>query len=257
MNLSQHDEMPESRTTPIRIQKVIAQAGIASRRAAEKMIEGGLVTLNGKRATLGQKMHVGVDRLEVEGERVQLSKKQKKVVYALYKPKNCITTLNDPEGRPTVKDFFPNEAKKLFPVGRLDYDAEGLLLITNDGDFAQSVIHPRYKIWKTYFVKVKGIIEVETLNQLRKGPTLEGQKRMPVKVKIVHTVNDKTWLEVSLQEGKNQQIKKMFKKFDSRVLKIKRYSIGPITIDELLPGMMRKLAPHEISRLLSISKNSK
>jgi len=241
----------------VRVQKVIASAGIASRRAAEKLISTGLVELNGKRVTLGQRMQMGVDDLRVEGQRVRLAPQQKRVVYALYKPKNCITSLNDPQGRPTVKDFFPPSKLALFPVGRLDYDAEGLLLLTNDGDFAQCVIHPKYKLWKTYFVKIKGLITPPELAKLRKSPKFGGQQYLPVKVKIIHTLNDKTWLEVSLQEGKNQQIKKMFKNLGYFVLKIKRYSIDCITLDNLEPGMCRVLSSQEMTRLLNASeKNS-
>ncbi|MBF0278028.1 MAG: rRNA pseudouridine synthase [SAR324 cluster bacterium] len=237
----------------IRIQKVIANAGIASRRAAEKLISAGLVEVNGKRASLGQRMLVGVDELKVEGQRVRLNAAKKSVVYALYKPKNCITTLNDPQGRPTVKDFFPETKQSLFPVGRLDYDAEGLLLVTNDGEFAQQIIHPKYKLWKTYFVKIKGLISPPELEKLKKGPRFGGRLHLPVKVKIIHSIHDKTWLEVSLQEGKNQQIKKMFRKLGYFVLKIKRYSIDCITLDNLEPGMYRMLSSQEISNLLNAS----
>lgn len=249
----QHKESAQE----VRVQKVMANVGIASRRGAEKLIAAGLVEVNGKIVTLGQRMQVGRDELRVEGQRVRLSTKQKKVVYALYKPKNCITSLNDPLGRPTVKDFFPETQKSLFPVGRLDYDAEGLLLLTNDGDFAQRVIHPQYKLWKTYFVKIKGLITTPELSRLRKGPRLGSQQHLPIRVKMIHTFNDKTWLEVSLREGKNQQIKKMFKSLGYYVLKIKRYSIDCITLDNLEPGGFRLLSAEEITRLLNSSeKNS-
>ena len=232
----------------IRIQKVIAKAGIASRRAAEELISAGKVTLNGRPITLGQRMQVGSDSLSVDGKPLQW-KAQESVVYALYKPKDCVTTLKDPQGRSTVKEFFPQSKHVLFPVGRLDYDAEGLLLITNDGDFAEKVIHPKYKLWKTYFVKLKGKITDPELSKLRKGPRLQGRQHMPIRVKIVHWVNDKTWLEVSMQEGKNQQIKKMFQNMGYRVLKIKRYSIGTVTLDGLHSGMSRMLSPQEIKSL--------
>ncbi len=240
----------------IRIQKVIANAGIASRRAAEKLISAGVVKLNGKTATLGQRMLPGSDELEVEGKIVSLPKRHKHVVYAFYKPKNCITSLNDPEGRPTVRDFFPNTQQRLFPVGRLDYDAEGLLLLTNDGDFAQKVMHPRYKLWKTYFVKIKGLIRNQELYKLKKGGALGGQRYLPAQVKILHSINNKTWLEVSLQEGKNQQIKKMFQNLGYPVQKIKRYSIDCITLGELEPGMSRQLSSKEIAGLLRASSKA-
>lgn len=240
----------------IRIQKVMANAGIASRRGAEALIQLGVVKLNGQKATLGQRMDPTVDKLEVKGELVHPASQQASVVYALYKPKRCVTTLDDPEGRPTVKDFFPQTKKSLFPVGRLDYDAEGLLLITNDGDFAQKVIHPKFKIWKTYFVKIKGLVQKSELEKIKSGPVFAGKKHQPVRVKILHTVNDKTWLEVSLQEGKNQHIKKMFKAVGYLVLKIKRFSIGSVTLGDLEPGRFRKLSPAEITELLKISEKS-
>ena len=233
----------------IRIQKVIAKAGIASRRAAEELISAGKVKLNGLPATLGQRMKVDNDRLTVGGKPVRWLNRER-VVYAIYKPRNCVTTLNDPEGRSTVKEYFPQSGHALFPVGRLDYDAEGLLLITNDGDFAEQAIHPKYKLWKTYFVKLKGKIADSELTGLRKGPHLQGRQHLPIRVKVIHWVNDKSWLEVSLQEGKNRQIKKMFQSVGYRVLRIKRYSIGSITLEGLQPGMSRLLTSREITRLL-------
>ena len=233
----------------IRIQKMIAKAGIASRRAAEELISSGKVTLDGRRVMLGQRMQVGNDLLRVDGIPV-LWKECERIVYAFYKPKKCVTTLNDPQGRSTVKEFFPRSKHTLFPVGRLDYDSEGLLLITNDGDFAEQVIHPKFKLWKTYFVKLKGKIADSDLTKLRKGPRLQGRRHLPIRVKIIHWINDKSWLEVSLQEGKNQQIKKMFQSVGYRVLKIKRYSIGSVTLDGLQPGMSRLLPPEEIEHLL-------
>lgn len=236
-------------TEAIRIQKVISKAGIASRRAAEKLILEGSVTLNGETVTeLGQRMVVGADRLEVDG-RVVHSKPERQLIYALYKPKNCITSLHDPQGRPIIKDYFPKTNKQLFPVGRLDYDAEGLIFVTNDGDFANYITHPRHKMWKTYFVKVKGLVSKDTLRDLKQGPLIGKRKHLPVKAKILHTVNDKTWLEISLREGTNQQIKKMFGQHGYRVLKIKRFRIGNITLENLQPGQFRKLTKAEIDEL--------
>lgn len=246
--------MPENEIPAVRVQKVLARAGIASRRAAEKLIQAGKVALNGKKVILGQRMQVGVDRLTVDQEPVVLPKQSPRKVYALYKPKNCITSLKDPQGRPTVKDFFPKTHTPLFPVGRLDYDAEGLLLLTNDGDFAQRVIHPKYKLWKTYFVKIKGLLKREELTKLKKGLKGKNAQYLPAKVKMIHAVNDKSWIEIALQEGKNQQIKKMFQGLGYRVLKIKRYSIDCVTIDTLAPGMSRLLSSQEIDQLLRKSE---
>ena len=237
---------------PIRIQKVIAQAGIASRRAAEKLILSGVVLLNGKIVKeMGQRMIIGKDHLSVEGHRVKLSQQKKTQVYALYKPKNCITTLNDPEGRATISDFFPRTSTRLFPVGRLDYDAEGLILLTNDGDLSQRLIHPSHKVRKGYFVKVRGIVNNETLSSLRQGPIIEKKKHLPVKVKILHTINDKTWLEIFLKEGTNRQIKKMLLHLGFPVQKIKRFQVGPINLGDLQAGESRALKSEEIKQIMT------
>ena len=236
----------------IRIQKVIAQAGIASRRAAEKLILSGAVMLNGEIVKeMGQKMIPGKDHLSVEGRRVKISQHQKTQVYALYKPKNCITTLNDPEGRTKISDFFPRTSARLFPVGRLDYDAEGLILLTNDGDLAQQLMHPSHKVWKGYFVKVRGLVKNETLAALRQGPVIEKRKHQQVRIKILHTVNDKTWLEIFLKEGTNRQIKKMLLNLGYPVQKIKRFQVGPISLGDLQSGECRALNQEEIKQIIN------
>ncbi len=237
---------------PVRIQKVIAQAGIASRRAAEKLIKAGSVTLNGKIIKeMGQKMIVGRDHLSVDGKRIQLAQHFDSKVYVLYKPKNCITTLNDPEGRTTIQDFFPRTSARLFPVGRLDYDAEGLILLTNNGDLANQLMHPKHKVWKGYFVKVRGHVPAPVLNTLRKGPIIEKKQHQPVRVKIVHKVNDKTWLEIFLREGTNRQIKKMMLELGFPVLKIKRFQVGTLNLGDLQAGQSRLLNAEELKELTS------
>ena len=237
---------------PVRIQKVIAKAGVASRRAAEDLIRAGEVLLNGEIVRqMGRKMLIGKDHLSVEGRQVIISQQQKTEVYALYKPKNCITTLNDPQGRVTINDFFPQTSARLFPVGRLDYDAEGLILLTNDGDLAYQLMHPRHKVSKGYFVKVRGIVENKALSDLRKGPVIDDRRHQRVRVKILHTVNDKTWLELFLREGTNRQIKKMFQKIGYPVQKIKRFQIGPIMLGDLQSGESRALSPKEIEQILN------
>ena len=235
---------------PVRIQKVIAQAGVASRRAAEDLIRAGEVMLNGEIVKqMGRKMLIGKDHLSVQGRRVAIPPQQKTEVYALYKPKNCITTLKDPQGRATIKDFFPQTSARLFPVGRLDYDAEGLILLTNDGDLAHQLMHPRHKVSKGYFVKVRGITENKALSELRRGPVIDYRRHLRVRVKILHTVNDKTWLELFLREGTNRQIKKMFQKIGYPVQKIKRFQIGPIDLGDLQSGESRPLTPKEIEEI--------
>ena len=247
---------PVVENAAVRIQKVIAQAGIASRRAAEKMILEGIVSLNGQTVTeLGQRMVPGRDHLVVDGKKVRLPEVGQRKVYALYKPKNCITSLSDPEGRRTIVDYFPRKSQRLFPVGRLDYDAEGLLLLTNDGEFAHRIMHPRFKIAKSYFVKVRGLIQFSEMEPLRRGPVIDGRSHMPVQSKILHQRNDKTWLEVILHEGTNQQIKKMFLGLGYPVLKIKRFRIGSIDLGALRPGEHRILSKEERQQLLDLAGN--
>lgn len=232
----------------IRLQKAIADAGVTSRRKAETLISAGRVTVNGQIITrLGTKIDPEVDEVLVDGAPVKFS--TRRVVYALYKPRNCVTTLDDPQGRETIVKYFPSTSRRLFPVGRLDYDAEGLLLLTNDGDLAQRISHPRQHVWKTYFVKIRGKIEERQLSGLRSGPVIDGTKRQSVSVKVLHYINDKTWLTVSLKEGIKHQIKIMFDNLGFKVLKIKRYSVGPIELGEMKPGEVRKLTAAEIELL--------
>lgn len=239
-----------SETEGVRLQKAIADAGFASRREAERMIADGLVRVNGETVQeMGVRVVPSRDRIEVEG-RALPGQPARRDVWALYKPKRCVTTLHDPEGRPTVADFFPRNAGRLFPIGRLDYDAEGLLLLTNNGEFAQRVAHPSHSVAKTYLVKVKGPISQAELLEWNQGPRLDGRQLRPVRARVLHTVHDKTWCEVVLQEGIHHQIKRMFEAIDHRVLKIKRFSIGSVTLEDMRPGESRRLSAREQAELL-------
>lgn len=239
----------------IRLNKAIARAGLASRREADRLIAAGQVRLNGQVVTeLGTTLDPAKDRLEVEGRTVPLQVASTREVWALYKPKNCVSTLSDPEGRPTVADYFPRTASRLFPVGRLDYDAEGLILLTNDGELAQQVAHPSYGVEKVYLVKVKGLVGPESLKALAQGPVLDGRKRQGVKARVLHNRNDKTWLEVTLKEGVQHHIKKVFADVGHRVLKIKRYRIGAVELGEMQPGETRKLGRAETAWMLERQK---
>jgi 23S rRNA pseudouridine2605 synthase len=233
----------------LRVHKAIARAGLASRREAERMLLEGRIRLNGR--TLrepGTCLDPG-DVLEVDGRAVAWDHPAAPELWALYKPKACVSTLRDPEGRRTVKDYFPKSAPRLYPIGRLDYDAEGLLLLTNDGELAQRVAHPSFEVSRIYLVKVKGLVTAETVARLMHGTQLEGRPRRS-RVKTLHTVGDKTWLEVVLREGVHHHIKRMFAAVGHPVLKIKRYQIGPVELGDMKPGDCRKLGQAEISRLL-------
>jgi pseudouridine synthase len=236
-----------------RLQKIISNAGIASRRKAERLILDGRVKVNNRIINiLGSQADPDRDKIEVDNTR--LSPNVEPETYALYKPKSCITTLDDPRGRETITTYFPKTKARLFPVGRLDYNSEGLVLLTNDGELAHTVAHPRQHVWKRYFVKVKGIITQNDIRKLRPGPVIDGKKRQPVKIELLHHINDKTWMVVSLQEGLKHHIKKMFGYTGFPVLKIKRYSIGNIELREMKPGECRQLVKSEIDELIRLSR---
>ncbi|MDX2472043.1 MAG: pseudouridine synthase [SAR324 cluster bacterium] len=239
-----------------RLQKILAQAGVASRRGSEEFITRGMVEVNGEMVTeLGAKADPEVDDIRVGGKKLRLN--QEKVVYALYKPKSVVTTLKDPEGRKTVADYIPHTKDRLFPVGRLDYDAEGLILLTNDGDLAQELMHPSGHVWKEYLVKVKGNITNEVMAKLARGPVLDGKKKKPCKIKLIHYKGDKSWLSVSLQEGIKHQIKRMFLYEGHPVSKIKRIKIGNIIAGDLETGQSRLLTLEEVQGLRDLIAEKK
>jgi 23S rRNA pseudouridine2605 synthase len=244
------EPVPAAELRGVRIHKAMAQAGVASRREAERMIADGRVRVNGREVLRpGGVLHSG-DTLEVGGRPVSWEQRGPHELWALYKPKRCMCTLNDPEGRSTVKDFFPQSRSRLFPIGRLDYDAEGLLLLTNDGELAQRVAHPSFGVPRLYLVKVRGTVQADTVRRLNQGIVLEGRVRKPAHVRVLHTVNDKTWLEVVLREGIQHHIKRMFQAVEHPVLKIKRYQIGTVELGDLRPGQSRKLGRADIERLM-------
>ena len=237
----------------IRLQKFIANAGVASRRKAEQLIIDRQVIVNGQVITrLGTQIDPATDKVKVNGKPITTATVNP-VAYALYKPKNCVTTLKDPQNRDTIVNYFPKTQFRLFPVGRLDYDAEGLIILTNDGNLANRITHPSKHVWKQYFVKIKGKITSTEINQIRSGPIIDGKKRQPIKIRFLHFVNDKSWLVVSLQEGVKHHIKKTFLNAGYRVLKIKRYSIGNIELQELSPGECRELSNIEIGNLMQLT----
>lgn len=241
----------------IRINRFIARCGISSRREAEILIEEGRVLLNGEKvdsfSTLVDPLK---DRVEVDGERVKLPKRYSYFIF--YKPKEVVSTMEDPEGRVSIKKFFPKGIKGLFPVGRLDYHSEGLLLITNDGELSARLLHPRYKVIKTYELKVKGNPSEESLNRLRKGIFLNGKKTLPVEIKrIFRRETAHTWIEVKMREGRKNQLREMFFRINHPVIKLKRVAIGTISIGKMKPGDIRELTKEEVEKLiLSCETNS-
>lgn len=231
----------------VRLQKILSEWGIASRRKAEELIAEGRVTVNGKPATLGMKADPLLDHIKVNGK--LLGKPGQKVYLMMNKPKGVVTSLYDPEGRPTVKDFLKAIKQRVYPVGRLDYDSEGLLIFTNDGDFSHSLLHPSKEMPKTYMVKVKGIIEEHAIDLLRKGIKIEGRVTSPSKVKMIKTTVENSWLEMTIHEGRKRQIRRMLERVGHPVLKLKRISIGSLYLGGLKPGELRYLSADEIKGL--------
>ncbi len=230
-----------------RLQKILSEMGITSRRKAEDLIFEGRVTVNGRIATIGTKADPVKDHIKVNGK--LLIRPEPKVYIMFNKPKNVVTSLHDPEGRPTVKDFLKGVKYRVFPVGRLDYDSEGLLLLTNDGDFAHAVLHPSKKISKTYLVKVKGILEEDKIEKLKTGVKLVERMTAPVKVKRIRETENNSWLEIIIYEGKKRQIRRMLEKTGHDVLKLKRIRVDGLELGKLEPGTFRYLTPEERDKI--------
>jgi 23S rRNA pseudouridine2605 synthase len=238
----------------IRLQKIISQAGVTSRRKAEDLIREGRVRINGKTVfELGTKADPDRDTIDVDGKRIE--PKQPKISLLLNKPDGYITSLRDPEGRPTVKKLVDNIPVRLYPVGRLDYHTEGLLILTNDGDLAQKIEHPSHALEKIYLAKVKGVPEENKINKIRNGIMLEGRKTLPAKIKVIETRKN-AWLEITIREGRQNQIRNMFEEIGHPVLKLKRVAIGAVRDDNLKPGEYRMLKPQEIKLLTGGRKHS-
>ncbi len=230
-----------------RLQKILSEMGITSRRKAEDLIFEGRVTVNGRIATIGMKADPARDHIKVDGK---LRIKPEPRVYLMFnKPRDVVTSLHDPEGRPTVKDFLKGVKYRVFPVGRLDYDSEGLLLLTNNGDFAHAVLHPSKKISKTYFVKVKGVIENEKIEKLRAGIKLANGITAPAKAKRIRKTENNSWLEITIHEGKKRQIRRMLEKLGHPVLKLKRIRIDGLEMGKLESGAYRYLTFEELNKI--------
>ncbi len=236
----------------VRLQKFIASCGLTSRRKAEKWIQEGRVQVNGVIVTeMGVVINPEVDEVRVDGEIV---KPQDELCYiALYKPRFCVTTLYDPFGRPTVMDFLPDIKQRIYPVGRLDFDAEGLLLFTNDGLLAHRLIHPSYGIEKEYIVLVKGHPGKWFLKKWREGVYLREGKTAPAEVEVIKRERTRTWLRVVLHQGWYRQIKRMGQVTGHPVLRIKRVAYGPIQLGDLKPGEHRKLSETEVFTLYKVT----
>jgi len=228
-----------------RLQKIISRAGTASRRKAEELIAAGLVTVNGKVVTeLGSKADFEQDHIKVNGKLLHAPKGM--VYLLLYKPKGCVTTMSDPEGRQTVMELVRGIKERVYPVGRLDYDSEGLLLLTNDGDFANNISHAKSEIQKVYVVKTKGMLTPDQEVVFREGVPVHGKKTAPAGLKLLQRAAN-PWYEVKLIEGRQNQIKLMFRHFGLLVEKLKRVKIGFLELGGVKPGKFRHLTEDEVS----------
>ena len=236
-----------------RLQKLIAAAGVASRRHAEELITAGRVSVNGEIVKeLGTKADPDKDHIKVNGKLINPQLQSREKVYVLLnKPKGYLSSVSDPEGRPLVTELLPRSLGRLYPVGRLDFNTEGLLLLTNDGDFTNFITSAKNRVDKVYEVKVKGVPPDGAIERLRRGIKLDdGTRTAPAKIVKLNETNTNAWYEVLLHQGRNQQVRRMFELIGHSVLKLRRVRIGFLTDDGLKPGHYRFLSPGEAKRLM-------
>lgn len=234
----------------MRINKFLAGCGVAGRRACDKIVEEGRVKINGKVCKLGDEVNENSDVVLVDGERVSL--KSSHEYYLMNKPKGYVCTVSDDRGRKTVMDLLPDGVGRLYPVGRLDYDSEGMLILTNDGDLAFRLTHPKNEISKTYLVRIEGVVTEAELNKLRAGVVLDGKKTNKCVMQIIETDKKFTKLHVTINEGRNRQIRRMFETIGKNVDFLKRIKIGEMGLGHLERGKVRKLTQEEIFYLTNI-----
>ncbi|WP_409289046.1 pseudouridine synthase [Peribacillus sp. SCS-37] len=237
-----------------RLQKVIAHSGVASRRHAEQLITEGKVKVNGKIVReLGTKVGPN-DKVEVNEVPLQ---KEVPVYYLHYKERGVISAVTDDKGRKTVIDFFPEVTERIYPIGRLDYDTSGLLLLTNDGEFANLLMHPRNEVEKVYVAKIKGIIFRENIKKLERGIKLEDGMTAPARIKVLSADKKKgtSILEIVIHEGKNRQVRRMFEAVGHPVIKLKRERYASLDLTGLSPGDSRELTPHEVKQLRTLAQS--
>jgi len=244
-----------------RLQKIIAHAGVSSRREAEAMIREGRVTLNGRVVTeLGTRADPDRDHIKVDGKLITKAEPHRYIL--LYKPKEVMTTVEDPQGRRTVIELVRGIRERIYPVGRLDFHSEGLVLLTNDGELAFKVSHPTHGSVKTYSVKVRGVPDERMIDKLRRGITIDGKRTLPCDIERMRTTGKRddegnSWFEVKLREGRTQQIRKMFQAIGHPVSKLRRVAIGPISDPKLTPGVWRELTKQEVKMLETMKEMKK
>lgn len=236
----------------IRLNKYIAASGVCSRRKADELIADGFVKVNGKTVReLGLQVNAKTDEVMVKNRRLQ-PQKTLKAYYAINKPPQVMVTMSDPEGRPTVADMVKHLKVRLFPVGRLDWDSEGLLIMTNDGDFANEVMHPKHGVTKTYLCKLNGQPNDNDLKKLVAGVTIPGGKASALKAERVRSRNASEkydWVRVVIEEGRNRQVRKMFEKIGYDVMKLQRVSIGQLALGTMPKGAIKELTPQDLKKV--------
>jgi len=243
---------------PQRLQKILAQAGVASRRAAERLMAEGRVTVNGRTVReMGTKADPAADDIRVDGQRVKSAERRRYIL--LNKPAGYVTTRSDPQRRPTVLDLLRGVREYVYPVGRLDYDTEGLLLLTNDGDLSARLTHPRHGVERTYEARVAGMPDEHAVERLRKGLPLDGKRTLPAEVTLLNQSRDHRdgVLVMTIREGRNRQVRRMCEATGHPVHHLRRTKIGPLSDRTLKPGRWRELAGEEIRRLKKVAASGR
>jgi 23S rRNA pseudouridine2605 synthase len=242
--------MAEEAKSGERLQVVLARFGLASRRGVVELIEAGKVEVNGKVVLeKGHRVDSAKDEIRVDGAQLPLQTGQKKAYYLLNKPKGVMTTMQDPNAESTVADFFHDVPERLFPVGRLDRDTTGLILMTNDGELAFRLTHPKFGVKKRYLTRVRGVVSDADIKKLEAGVELEEGKTAPCEIRVENSTAKETVLRVVLHEGKKRQIRRIFETVGHRVLDLMRVSYGPLSLGEMRPGEKRRLADREVKAL--------
>lgn len=238
-----------------RLQKIIARAGLATRHEAEKMITGGRVSVNNRIVRqLGTKADIEKDSIRLDG--VLIAPVSEKIYIMMNKPTGYVTTLHDPQGRPIITDLLSSISVRVFPVGRLDYDSEGLILLTNDGDFAQRILHPRFRVPKIYRVKIKGRLSPAELHAMKGGIEIEDGMFLPEDIRVVKINQKSSWLVMTIREGKNRVIRRAFSSLGHEIARLIRTRIGDLELGNLKTGDHRFLTRNEVGKLLSFSKDN-
>lgn len=237
---------PEAPSEGERLQKVLAKAGVGSRRAVEEMIAAGRIKVNGVKAVLGRRVDASKDVVEVDGSRVPLGADLR--YYMLNKPVGVVSTADDPEGRPTVLEYV-EVPDRLWPVGRLDIETEGLIILTNDGDLTHHLTHPSFEVPRTYLAEVKGSVKERTLRTLARGVDLEDGGTAPAQVDLLDRMAGSALIEITIHEGRNRQVRRMFEAVGHPVVRLARTAVGPVRLGRLKPGDLRRLSPEEVRSL--------